>query len=175
MSFKVYLRSHAPDEVGRIDPESRTNTADARVAVKAYRELLARDDLEGQPWAAVLSVPRGLTTGGGRSLYFSRFDRPFGLGRIHPDAPIDAFADPEKAEQIAKWQPSGPVHDWENDPRPFGECLKAWHASHNWTRDQAAEELRMPRSTYDSLCSGRKADREAGLRRLMTLIDRLDQ
>jgi hypothetical protein len=38
----VYLRSHAPDEVGRIDPESRTNTTDARVAVKAYRELLAR-------------------------------------------------------------------------------------------------------------------------------------
>jgi len=63
-------------------------------------------------------------------------------------------------------------HDWEADPRPFSECLKAWVAERGWTRNQAAAELRVPRSTYDKWCDGGKCDREASLRRLMTLIDR---
>lgn len=64
--------------------------------------------------------------------------------------------------------------DWEMDPRPFAACLKDWHAQpHVGSRDKAAEELRVPRSTYDGWCAGRAADREPSLRRLMTLIDRL--
>lgn len=62
-------------------------------------------------------------------------------------------------------------HDWETDPRPLADCLKAWHAERGWTRDQAAAELRVSRTTYDGWCAGRRTDREASLRRMMTLID----
>lgn len=61
--------------------------------------------------------------------------------------------------------------DWESDKRPLGECLKSWHAKRGWTRDQAAEQLRIPRSTYDGWCAGRPAKLEGTVRRLMTLID----
>lgn len=68
---------------------------------------------------------------------------------------------------------SAPSIDWEADSRPLRDCLKAWHGGHGWTRDQAAGELRVPRSTYDGWCAGRQAEREPTIRRLMTLIDRL--
>lgn len=61
--------------------------------------------------------------------------------------------------------------DWEADPRPLADCLKIWHAAHGWTRDQAAAEMRAPRSTYDGWCAGRPAVLEGSIRRLMTLID----
>ena len=60
---------------------------------------------------------------------------------------------------------------WEQDPRPLGECLKAWAASHGWSRDQAATELRAPRSTYDKWCDGRSPAREPMIRRMLDLID----
>jgi len=63
------------------------------------------------------------------------------------------------------------VAGWEIDPRPLGECLKEWHGQHGWTRDQAAAELRAPRSTYDGWCAGRPAALDASIRRLMSLID----
>jgi hypothetical protein len=63
-------------------------------------------------------------------------------------------------------------HDWEADPRPLADCLKAWHAARGWTRNRAAAELRAPRSTYDGWCAGRPAGFEGTIRRLMTLLDR---
>lgn len=63
------------------------------------------------------------------------------------------------------------THNWERDKGELGECLKEWHAAHEWTRDQAAAQLRVPRSTYDGWCAGRPAKLEGSIRRLMTLID----
>lgn len=62
--------------------------------------------------------------------------------------------------------------DYETDPRPFAEIAKAWPKDRGWTRNQAAAELRVPRTTYDGWCAGRPAMYEAALRRLMTLIGR---
>jgi len=62
--------------------------------------------------------------------------------------------------------------DWETDPRPFGECLKVWHKGRG--REWGARELRAPEGTYHQWCSGRVPDREASLRRLMTLVDQID-
>lgn len=76
----------------------QTKTPDAEVALAAFRALLARDDLAGQPVAARFVVS-------GRSLYFSKFDAPFGRGRIHPEAPLDARAAPERADELARWSP----------------------------------------------------------------------
>lgn len=72
------------------------------------------------------------------------------------------------------------VHDWETDPRPFADCLKAWQPG--WTRDRKSAELRVgsikpdgttDRGSFDRWCDGRRCEREASLRRLMTLIDQL--
>lgn len=67
---------------------------------------------------------------------------------------------------------AGAMHDWEADPRPLGECLKARAAARGLTRDEAAAEMRIPRGSYDQMCSGRPVDREATIRLLMTLLDR---
>lgn len=77
----------------------RTQTGSAAAALVAFRELLAREELAGQDVAARFVVA-------GRSLYFSQFDRPFGKGRIHPDAPLDPSADRERADAIARYLPS---------------------------------------------------------------------
>jgi hypothetical protein len=61
--------------------------------------------------------------------------------------------------------------DWEADPRPLSDCLKAWHKTRGWSRDEAATALRVPRKTYDGWCDGRMPEREAMIRRMMSLID----
>ncbi len=65
--------------------------------------------------------------------------------------------------------------DWEADPRPLGEALKAWHRGRGQTRDQAAAEFRLPRSTYDGWCAGRMPASEGMVRRFMTLLERQDR
>lgn len=95
MLFRVYLRSHAANEVGKIDMASRTITSNPEAAIIAYRALLARDDLIGHPCAAVLSraVQRS-----GSSLFFSRFDKELGQGRIAADDPrLDPLMDENEA------------------------------------------------------------------------------
>ncbi len=95
MMFRVYLRSH--NGVA----ENRTVTPSPAVAMAAFRELLARSDLEGGKWAAVFSAPRLDSTGGNSSTYFSRFDRPVGDGRIAPDDPrLDPLATREAADRV---------------------------------------------------------------------------
>lgn len=63
--LKTYLRRHSD---GRMDSVTRGQAP--REALAEYRRLLARDDLDGEPWAAVLrdDISR-------RTLLFSRFDR----------------------------------------------------------------------------------------------------
>lgn len=101
-TFKIDLRwpREGAEKLGRREGElsDRTETDDEAEALAAYRELLSRDDLAGHGVAARFVV-------GGRSLYYSRFDRPFGRGRIHPDAPLDARADPAAADRLAGWTP----------------------------------------------------------------------
>lgn len=87
--FKADLRW---DDGGRLT--DRTISPDRAAAFLAFRALLARTDLEGQAVAARFVVD-------GRSLYFSRFDKPFGAGRIHPDAPIRADVGATEADQLA--------------------------------------------------------------------------
>lgn len=100
--FKVDLRW--PNETGAGPATSsgrlsdRTATDDADMAISAFRKLLAKDELAGQAVAARFVV-------GGKSLYFSEFDRPFGEGRIHPGAPLDAEASPNQARAVAAWTP----------------------------------------------------------------------
>ena len=76
-------------------------------ALAAYRELLNRAHLGGKSVAARFMV-------NGRSLYFSRFNRPYGQkngrSRIHPKAPLDPHLDPndhEKINAIMAWTPTG--------------------------------------------------------------------
>jgi hypothetical protein len=60
-------------------------------------------------------------------------------------------------------------HDWEHDKRDFSTCLKEW-AQQVGSRQQAADELRVPINSLNMWCAGRTCEREQSLRRLMTLI-----
>lgn len=166
--WRVYLRRHDGGEV-----TDKTVTADMTAAEAAYRALLARDDLAGEPVAAVVSAATGSRSGGGKSIYFSRFDRPFGGGRIHPAAPLDLCRQDDGTSEASRWVPPAESHDWEADPRPFAECLKAWHTRPGWSRDRAAAELRTAPTTYYGWCAGRGCAAEGAMRRLMTLIDKV--
>lgn len=103
--YKIYLRSHASGEQGRI-LERIEPTHDPIVAEAAYRRLLGRADLIGGPVAAVLSRDR-------KSIYFSRFDRE---PRIHPDAPLDLFIDYDGTANAAEWAP--PTFILPDTPQP---------------------------------------------------------
>lgn len=64
-------------------------------------------------------------------------------------------------------------HNWEADPRPLSDCLKAWHAQpHIGGRDNGADALGVPRSTYDGWCAGRRQPIDRMVRKHMTLIDK---
>jgi hypothetical protein len=146
----------------------RILTDDASAAVSHFRRLLARDNLIRAPYAARLV---SATTG--KSIYFSRFDRDLGTGRIHPGAPLDPFRQNDGTAEATAWLPDAELaHDWETDPRELADCLKAWHGRPGWSRQRAAEELRVPEPTYDTWCGGRPATRERTIRRMMTLLDR---
>lgn len=168
MSWIVRLR----DVDGRVLETASYGSPSA--AMDGYRLLLAREDLVGQPVAAVFKPPRGAVGDGGNlSTWFSRFDEPLGAGRIGPDDPrlnpwareIDARAavnSPAPVEAVSS------SHDWEADERPLSDCLKAWAKSIGG-RDAAAAALRVSRKTYDGWCDGRGAGQEGMVRRLMTL------
>lgn len=91
--FKVDVRWPATQSLS-----DRTTTTDPAAALTAYRALLNRADLAGQPCAARLVV-------GGRSLFYSEFDKPIGRGRIHPDAPLSLAVDKAGADALAAWTP----------------------------------------------------------------------
>lgn len=66
--------------------------------------------------------------------------------------------------------------DYEVDPRPFADCLKAFAAAVNGgkaygARPLAAAELRTPEDTLAGWMKGRPCQQEASYRRLMTLIE----
>ena len=63
------------------------------------------------------------------------------------------------------------TRDWETDPRPLSECLKAWHGRLGWTRARAASELRVPIATYHEWCDGRPCRYEAAFRLLMSFLE----
>lgn len=63
------------------------------------------------------------------------------------------------------------LRNWEIDPRPFAECLKAWRTAHGWSWQETADELRKPLGSVQQMAKGREPVDEQSLRRLMTLID----
>ncbi len=74
--YSVYLRGHD----GRISDQTKTGTP--ATAVAAFRTLLARRDLDGEPLAVVLRDQRQT-----RTLLYSRFDLP--VQQLLPDDRID--------------------------------------------------------------------------------------
>jgi len=161
MPWKADLRAHS----GALSDRLLTNSAAAAEA--HFRRLLARDDLAGQPIAARLVSPLTRT-----AIYFSRFDRDFGRGRIRPDAPLDLARDNDGTHEATAWRPpAAPARDWEADPRPFADCLTDWRRAHDWSRQRLADELGAPLTTVHGWLAGRPCGHEATIRRLMTLID----
>lgn len=100
--YKVDLRYGATDQSGKVTQPTRTPYAD--VAMAAYRKLLGLD-LTGDIAARFVVEGAG---GKSASLYYSKFDRPFGQGRIHPDAYLDPYATREHADKLASWRPGDP-------------------------------------------------------------------
>ncbi|MCJ2023237.1 hypothetical protein [Methylobacterium sp. J-067] len=162
------MRAHGD---GKIVENATFKTPEAAMA--AYRLLLDREDLVGQPMAAVFKPPRDVIEAGNRATWFSRYDRDLGQGRIAGDDPrLDPLArgyDADSALNSPGLRRAWPV-DWEADERPLAECLKAW-AKVRGGRDTAAAALRVSRKTFDGWCDGRGAGQEAMVRRLMTLTD----
>jgi len=98
MVWRVYLRSHDFPHEGEVS--ERMLTHDPEEAVSAYRALLRRDDLTGQPMTARMTSDIA-----GGAIYTSRFDRESGRGRIHPEAPLDPLADQELSREATAWRP----------------------------------------------------------------------
>ncbi|KST61234.1 hypothetical protein AO398_00680 [Methylobacterium sp. GXS13] len=170
MPWMVRLRAHDGGEI-----LERASFGSPSAAMDAYRLLLRREDLIGEPLTAVFKPPRGATgSDGNTSNWFSRFDRELGQGRIGPDDPrLDPFANSNDAYGAVNSpapKPPAPV-DWEADGRPFAEVLKDW-ARTRGGRNAAAAVRRVGRKTFDGWCGGRGAAQEAMARRLMTLADR---
>lgn len=117
--FKADLRW---DEGGRLT--DRTISPNRAAAFLAFRALLARTDLEGQAVAVRFVVD-------GRSLYFSRFDKPFGAGRIRADAPIRADVDLAEADRLAAWTPTTPGIE----PRDRATQLTHFLVGRGWSVD----------------------------------------
>lgn len=139
--WKSDLRTHD----GRLS--ERLLTASAAEAEAHFRRLLARDDLIGQPVAArlVSAVTRG-------AIYFSRFDRELGDGRIHPEAPLNPFRDNDGTPEATIWTPANLDFS-----APLADLLRTWMTTRNITRPQAAERLGLPLSTLDSVIYGKSS------------------
>ena len=89
MIYRVYLKRKTKHG-SEVDPASRTTTPTPEAAEAAYRALLRRDDLAGQPVAAVLSLNN-------RHLMYHRFDRsPGQVDYVAPDAEITLFHSPNE-------------------------------------------------------------------------------
>jgi hypothetical protein len=148
--FKIDIRWHDDDRNGEMAQRltDKTRTPDPVLAEKAYRSLLGRDDLIGQLCAARLVSPII-----GRAIYFSRFDRDYGRGRIHPDAPLDLSRLDDGTAEATMWRPPKLDIDFS---LPFPELLKTWAASHNWNAQQISDILKTPRPTYRSWIQGQR-------------------
>lgn len=123
---------------GRLEDRALTKTA--ADAEAHFRRLLARGDLTGEPVAARIISP--LTR---RAIYFSRFDRDFGAGRIHPDAPLDLMRTDDGTREATRWSQPADI-DWD---APFPAVLRAWITARGLTRPAAARILCVPVQTFD--------------------------
>ena len=88
MTFRAYILG-----------QSETVTDSPLVARVAYAELLAREDLQGEPVEAILERD-------GQKLYVSRFDCLAGAGAIHREAPLDVYAPLGDNQRVVNWRPA---------------------------------------------------------------------
>lgn len=168
--YRVYLRSHAPGSEGRVDTASRTVTDDAGAAERAYRALLGRTDLIGTPTAAVLSSTSG-RRGAGKAIYFSRFDRDLGDGRIHPDAPLDLDAVDDHTAKATRWKPPTAISTAMPDTGDFAADVRTWLAQRGWSQPQGAAAIDVPLRTFQEWCQGRQRPSvESAIRKLCGLV-----
>ncbi len=84
--YKIYLKKRTA-RGSEVDTASRTTTPSPAAAEAAFRDLLVRTELDGQPVAAVLSLNN-------RHLMYHRFDRgPGDADYVAPNADIKLFHD----------------------------------------------------------------------------------
>ncbi len=84
--YKIYI-TRKTESGSEIDPASRTATSSPKIAEAAFRELLSRDDLNGQCTALVLSLNNKL-------LMYHRFDHKPGMeGYVSKEDQIRIYDD----------------------------------------------------------------------------------
>lgn len=155
MPWKVDIRA----DTGRLS--ERLLTELETEAEAHFRTLLRRSDLIGQPVAARLVSPNAR-----RAIYFSRFDREIGDGRIHPDAPLDLTRDDDGTAEATLWRPT--EMDWN---APFPEVAKQWSAAKGLTPKTAAALLDVEYETWRAWLYGKSNCSQAGaIKKLMKLL-----
>jgi len=82
--YKIYLKRKTKSG-SEVDTSTRTTTTSPIAAEAAFRELIKRNDLDGENAAAVLSLNN-------RQLMYHRFDRlPGDVDYVAPDDEIKLF------------------------------------------------------------------------------------
>jgi DNA-binding transcriptional regulator YiaG len=132
----------------------RTSTPSRAAAEAAYRELLACTDFEGKKCAARLVSPHT-----GKSIYFSHFDKAFGQGRIHPDAPLDLERADDGSQQASAWLPPATFAAMPNTQN-FNADLRSWMEANNLTAATAAEALATTKDSVENWLQGRSRPRQ---------------
>lgn len=153
----VRLRPHD----GRLIETGKHETPEAALA--AYRALLSRDDLIGQPLAAVFKPPAGLVTSGNTSTWFSRFDRDIGDGRLSAlDPRLDAYATAETANQVLHSQPPTSI----DFTAPIPDLIRAAKTHLGITTRELAERLDAPYPTVRGWEQGDSVPKPEGMARI---------
>ena len=155
MTWKSDLRAHD----GRLSERVLTQSpAEAEVH---FRRLLAREDLIGQPIAA-----RIVSTITRNAIYFSRFDRDLGDGRIHQDAPLNLLRGDDGTAEATLWRPT--EINW---GAPFPDVMRQWSDAKGLTRDEAADLLKIKRETWRAWLYGKsQCSLEEPLKMLMKML-----
>lgn len=100
------------------------------------------------------------------AIYFSRFDRDIGDGRIHPDAPLNLMRDDDGTADATKWRPT--EIDWS---APFPEVAKQWSAAKGLEPKAAAALLEVEYETWRAWLYGKSNCSQAGaIKKLMKMI-----
>jgi hypothetical protein len=132
----------------------RTSTPSRRAAEAAYRDLLAMPELAGEKCAARLVSPHT-----GKSIYFSHFDKTFGKGRIHHDAPLDLDRHDDGTAEASAWVPA-PKNVAMPRTGDFSADLRSWMEANDLTAASAAQALGTTKDSVENWLQGRSQPRQ---------------